>query len=122
MESNIPFNEPHSTNVDEPFSEDNTAKSKTKQPLIKKPFKPLFDKHALTQSDYNRIVEMAWQERTHFDIIQKQFGLNENEIKKLMQKLLSAKALKRWRKRVQGRKTKHVKLCAHKPKRFEGPW
>lgn len=39
-----------------------------------------------------------------------------------MRKLLSAKAFKRWCKRVQGRKMKDVKLCAHKPKRFQGPW
>ncbi|MEA2046928.1 MAG: DUF2805 domain-containing protein [Campylobacterota bacterium] len=49
-------------------------------------------------------------------------GLSENEIKKLMRKCLSPKSFKRWRKRVQGRKTKHQKFCAHKPTRFQGPW
>ncbi len=118
----LEFNEPLITDDDEAVPEDTTAKSKSKQPLIKKPLKPLIDKRTLNDGDYNRIVEMAWQDRTHFDVIYTQYGLSENEIKKLMRKLLSAKAFKRWRKRVQGRKTKHVKLCEHKPTRFQGPW
>jgi uncharacterized protein (TIGR03643 family) len=39
-----------------------------------------------------------------------------------MRKLISKKGYKRWRKRVQGRKTKHTKKLDHKPKRFMGPW
>jgi uncharacterized protein (TIGR03643 family) len=118
----LEFNEPDITNDEALVSEEDTAKSKSKQPLIKKPLKPLMDKNTLNDGDYNRIVEMAWQDRTHFDIIRTQYGLSENEIKKLMRKLLSPKAFKRWRKRVQGRKTKHEKLCEHKPTRFQGPW
>ncbi|CAA6823182.1 MAG: TIGR03643 family protein [uncultured Sulfurovum sp.] len=118
----LEFNEPHITNDKALVSEEDTAKSKTKQPLIKKPIKPLINKDTLNDGDYNRIVEMAWQDRTHFDIIHTQYGLSENEIKKLMRKLLSPSSFKRWRKRVQGRKTKHEKLCAHKPTRFQGPW
>lgn len=95
---------------------------KRSKALKKKLFKPVFDKYTLNEEDYNRIVEMAWQDRTHFDVIHTQYGLSENEIKKLMRKLLSPKAFKRWRKRVQGRKTKHQKRCEHKPTRFQGPW
>lgn len=95
---------------------------KVKAPLVKKGLKPVYDKHTLNQEDYYRIVEMAWQDRTHFDVIHSQYGVSENEIKKLMRKHLSAKAFKRWRKRVQGRKTKHQKFCVHKPTRFQGPW
>jgi len=98
------------------------SQEKVKSPLIKKPLKPIFDKHTLNEEDYNRIVEMAWQDRTHFDVIRTQYGLSENEIKKLMRKLLKPNAFKRWRKRVQGRKTKHQKHCEHKPTRFQGPW
>ncbi|MBD3790038.1 MAG: TIGR03643 family protein [Campylobacterales bacterium] len=79
-------------------------------------------KTELTQEDHYRIVEMAWQDRTHFDAIYAQFGLSENEVKKLMRKLLSPSVFKQWRKRVQGRSTKHVKKCMHTPRRFEGPW
>ncbi|MBT8344260.1 MAG: TIGR03643 family protein [Sulfurovum sp.] len=114
----LEFNEPHIT-IDE---EDSTELENTKSPQLKKPLKPIIDKENLTEGDYNRIVEMAWQDRTHFDVIQTLYGLSENEIKKLMRKLLRPKSFKRWRKRVQGRKTKHVKLCAHKPTRFQGPW
>lgn len=96
--------------------------NREKEPRIKKPLKPIFDKHILNEEDYHRIVEMAWQDRTHFDVIQTLYGLSENEIKKLMRKRLNAKAFKRWRKRVQGRKTKHQKRCEHKPTRFQGPW
>lgn len=118
----LEFNEPLITNDEEPLSQTDRAKNKTKEPPIKKPIKPVIDKHTLNDEDYNRIVEMAWQDRTHFDVIYTQYGLSENEIKKMMRKILSAKAFKRWRKRVQGRKTKHEKLCEHKPTRFQGPW
>jgi uncharacterized protein (TIGR03643 family) len=103
-------------------SESNLKSEKVRLPLKKKSLKPIFDKHDLNEEDYNRIVEMAWQDRTHFDVIEAQYGLSENEIKNLMRKLISAKAYRRWRKRVQGRKTKHKKRCSHKPTRFQGPW
>lgn len=99
-----------------------TQEYKPQKSPIKKRIKPIIDKHSLGEEDYNRIVEMAWQDRTHFDVIRTQYGLNENEIKKLMRKLISTNAFKRWRKRVQGRKTKHKKRCQHKPIRFQGPW
>jgi len=118
----LEFNEPLIINDEEPLSQTDSAKNNAKEPLIKKPIKSVIDKHSLNDEDYNRIVEMAWQDRTHFDVIYTQYGLSENEIKKMMRKLLSAKAFKRWRKRVQGRKTKHEKLCEHKPTRFQGPW
>jgi uncharacterized protein (TIGR03643 family) len=69
-----------------------------------------------------RLIEMAWQDRTHFDIIKEQIGFTENQVKNMMRKLISKQAYKRWRKRVQGRKTKHVAKCTHKPTRFQGPW
>jgi uncharacterized protein (TIGR03643 family) len=72
--------------------------------------------------DDNRLIEMAWQDRMPFDIIYLQYGLTENQVKNRLRKLISKKAYKRWRKRVQGRITKHIKKCDHKPKRFQGPW
>lgn len=72
--------------------------------------------------DVNRLIEMAWQDRLPFDIIHEQYGLTENQLKNKMRKLISKKAYERWRKRVQGRATKHTKKCAHKPSRFQGPW
>jgi len=72
--------------------------------------------------DDNRLIEMAWQDRMPFDIIYLQYGLTENQVKNKMRKLISKKAYNRWRKRVQGRLTKHIKKCDHKSNRFQGPW
>ena len=60
-------------------------------------------------SDINRIIEMAWEDRTTFDAIKLQFGMNEHEVKKLMKENLKSSSYKLWRKRVNGRKTKHLK-------------
>ncbi len=72
--------------------------------------------------DLNRLIEMAWQDRLPFDTIYEQYGLTENQVKNKMRKLISKRAYERWRKRVQGRVTKHTKKCEHKPNRFQGPW
>ncbi len=76
----------------------------------------------MQEFDENRLIQMAWQDRTTFDAIYLQYGLTENQVKKLMKKLLSPKAFKRWRRRVQGRSTKHKNKTYHKPTRFKGPW
>jgi uncharacterized protein (TIGR03643 family) len=76
----------------------------------------------LQESDTNRLIEMAWQDRVPFDIIYQQYGLTENQLKKYMRKLLSLKGYKRWRKRISSRVTKHTQKCDHKPIRFQGPW
>lgn len=72
--------------------------------------------------DEDRLIEMAWQDRMPFDIIYLQYGLTENQVKNKMRKFISKKAYTRWRRRVQGRITKHNKLCSHKQVRFQGPW
>ena len=72
--------------------------------------------------DENRLIEMAWQDRVPFEILYLQYGLTENQIKNKMRKLVSKKAYKRWRRRVQNRVTKHTKKCYHKPMTFQGPW
>ncbi len=63
---------------------------------------------ALSQSDINRIIEMAWEDRTTFDAIESQYGLKEQEVKELMRENLKSSSYKLWRKRVNGRKTKHL--------------
>lgn len=77
---------------------------------------------AFEEFDLDRLIEMAWQDRMTFDAIYLQYGLTENQVKNKMRKLISKKAYDRWRKRVHGRVTKHVKKCDHKPNRFQGPW
>ena len=62
----------------------------------------------LNQADIDRIIEMAWEDRTPFDAITYQFGLSEQEVNVLMQKQLKPSSYKLWRKRVQSRATKHL--------------
>ena len=59
--------------------------------------------------DIDRIIEMAWEDRTPFEAIEYQFGIKENEVRKIMRENLKRSSFERWRKRVKGRKTKHNK-------------
>ena len=56
----------------------------------------------------DRIIEMAWEDRTPFDAIQFQFGLAEADLKVLMKQTLKFSSYKLWRKRVENCKTKHL--------------
>ena len=62
----------------------------------------------MNQDDISRIIEMAWEDRTPFDAIEIQFGLNEKAVKELMRANLKSSSYKSWRKRVSGRSTKHL--------------
>ncbi len=64
----------------------------------------------LNTDDNSRIIEMAWEDRTPFEAIKQQFGLNEARVIKLMRRSLKPGSFKLWRERVNGRKTKHRKL------------
>ena len=57
--------------------------------------------------DIDRIIQMAWEDRTTFDAINETFGLSESEVITLMRNNLRLSSFKLWRKRVTGRKTKH---------------
>ncbi len=63
----------------------------------------------LNQEDIDRIIEMAWEDRTTFEAIKKQFGLTESETIALMRRQLKPSSFKMWRKRVTQRKTKHLR-------------
>ena len=63
-----------------------------------------------TESDVSRIVEMAWEDRTPFEAIQTQFGLNESAVIELMRLHMKASSFKLWRERMKGRVTKHAAL------------
>ena len=63
-----------------------------------------------SEADVSRIIEMAWDDRTPFEAIQHNFGINESEVIKLMQLNLKKSSFKLWRQRVSGRKTKHEQL------------
>ncbi len=55
----------------------------------------------------DRIIEMAWEDRTPFEAIELQFGLNEQQVISLMRKELRPRSFNLWRKRTNRRKTKH---------------
>jgi uncharacterized protein (TIGR03643 family) len=60
--------------------------------------------------DESRIIEMAWEDRTPFEAIEVLYGLNEPAVIQLMRSQLKPGSFRLWRKRVSGRKTKHVAL------------
>ncbi|MEO1436165.1 MAG: TIGR03643 family protein [Bacteroidota bacterium] len=62
----------------------------------------------LSIEDIDRIIEMAWEDRTPFEAIEFQFGVSEAQVIKLMEKHMKRSSFRMWRKRVQGRKTKHL--------------
>jgi uncharacterized protein (TIGR03643 family) len=67
-------------------------------------------KTGFTNSELDRIVEMAWEDRTPFEAILFQFGLPEKEVIRLMRSMLKTTSFKRWRKRVNsGVSQKHLK-------------
>lgn len=67
----------------------------------------------------DRIIEMAWEDRTTFEAIQYQFGLKEQEVINLMRKEMKPSSFRMWRERVQGRKTKHQQLRSFEKGRFK---
>jgi uncharacterized protein (TIGR03643 family) len=69
--------------------------------------------------DISQIIEMAWEDRTPFEAIVLQFGLKENEVREIMRSELKPSSFKMWRKRVSGRKTKHLSLRSKEVKRFK---
>jgi uncharacterized protein (TIGR03643 family) len=76
-------------------------------------------KIALSDLDKDRIIEMAWEDRTTFEAIQMQFGLKEQEVIDLMRIEMKPSSFTMWRERVQGRKTKHEKLRDFEKGRFK---
>ena len=62
------------------------------------------------EHEVSRIIEMAWENRTPFEAINTQFGLNEKSVIALMRGQLTNSSFKLWRKRVSGRQSKHIKL------------
>jgi uncharacterized protein (TIGR03643 family) len=66
-----------------------------------------------------RIIEMAWEDRTPFEAIRAQFGFSESEVIVIMRRQLSPKGWRRWRKRVSGRVTKHASKRPGKILRFK---
>jgi uncharacterized protein (TIGR03643 family) len=77
------------------------------------------DQVVFSEKDINRIIEMAWEDRTPFEAIQFQFGLKEKEVIEFMRTHSLPSSFKMWRKRMSSRKTKHLKLRDESIKRFK---
>lgn len=73
----------------------------------------------LTERDIDRIIEMAWEDRTPFEAITYQFSMPEQEVIKLMRREMTPSSFRMWRQRVQGRATKHQKLRTFAQGRFK---
>jgi uncharacterized protein (TIGR03643 family) len=64
-------------------------------------------KGGLSAADHSRVIEMAWEDRTPFEAIERLYGLPEAAVIRLMRRSLKPKAFRNWRQRVSGRVTKH---------------
>lgn len=73
----------------------------------------------LTVRDTDRVIEMAWEDRTPFEAIALQFGLTEQQVIGLMRSEMRLSSFRRWRQRVQGRATKHQQLRNKDVDRFK---
>jgi uncharacterized protein (TIGR03643 family) len=73
----------------------------------------------LSEQDIDRIIQMAWEDRTPFEAIEMQFGLKNKEVIVLMRKHSKRSSFEMWRKRTQGRKTKHENARNDEVTRFK---
>ena len=73
----------------------------------------------LSAQHIDRIIEMAWEDRTPFEAITFQFGLSERDVIDPMRREMKASSFRMWRERVQGRSTKHAKKRKGEVTRFK---
>ena len=73
----------------------------------------------LDAATIDRVIEMAWEDRTTFEAIEQQFGLKEKDVIAVMRKYMKRSSFRMWRKRVTDRKTKHAKLRDFEVGRFK---
>lgn len=66
--------------------------------------------NSFTTADKDRIIEMAWEDRTPFEAIEVQFGLKEKDVILFMRANSKPSSFRMWRKRMTGRSTKHTVL------------
>jgi uncharacterized protein (TIGR03643 family) len=76
-------------------------------------------KITLSLQEIDRIMEMAWEDRTPFEAIELQFGLLEKEVIELMRSQMKTSSFRRWRKRTNGRATKHQSMSLIEKGRFK---
>ena len=76
-------------------------------------------KKDFTEIQLDRIIEMAWEDRTPFEAITFQFGISEQETIQIMRSEMKPSSFRLWRASVQGRTTKHAKLRSESVGRFK---
>ena len=74
---------------------------------------------SFSEIDLDRIIEMAWEDRTPFEAIEAQFGLKESAVKSLMKSHMKFSSYKMWRKRVEASATKHARTRVEGIDRFK---
>ncbi|MEM9411090.1 MAG: TIGR03643 family protein [Planctomycetota bacterium] len=67
-----------------------------------------FRKRNFTDKEADRIIQMAWEDRTPFEAIGVQFGLSPGEVIHFMRQEMKPSSFRMWRKRTAGRNTKHI--------------
>lgn len=72
----------------------------------------------LSEQEIDRVIEMAWEDRTPFEAIKTQFGLRESQVIELMRRQMTARNWRKWRTRIHGRATKHSALRDPEVQRF----
>ncbi len=74
----------------------------------------------MTEAETDRIIEMAWEDRTPFEAIKIQFGFTESDVISLMRKELKRSSFNLWRKRVNsGVSQKHLHKRTDEINRFK---
>lgn len=73
----------------------------------------------INERDKDRIIQMAWEDRTPFEAIKFQFGIKEKEVIELMRNSMKSSSFKMWRKRVTGRSSKHLQKRGFQSGRFK---
>lgn len=72
-----------------------------------------------SDEDIDRIIQMAWEDRTPFEAIEFQFGLKEKEVIEFMRANSKLSSFQMWRKRMSGRITKHLLKRVSSDARFK---
>ena len=59
--------------------------------------------------NFDKIIQLAWHDKTSFDEIKRKFNVSEEDVIKIMRANLKPGSFRLWRKRVNGRRSKHQK-------------
>tara|TARA_B100000795_G_C22523009_1_gene332108 strand:+ start:109 stop:411 length:303 start_codon:yes stop_codon:yes gene_type:complete len=74
----------------------------------------------ISERNLNRIIEMAWEDRTPFEAIEYQFNMSEKDVIVIMRQELKRSSFNLWRKRVNsGVSSKHIKIRNTEITRFK---